>query len=203
MFLDTKSKYPYLHSGELYAAGDAELCREQRQCLRAMNEFNASRFYDLDRRAELLKEMFWSVGENCFVEAPVYMNFGGNHVILGNNVYINYNFCAVDDTFITIGDNSLLGPRVVIATALHPENPELRAKGYQFNRPVVIGKGVWIGANVTICPGVTIGDNSIIGAGSVVTKDIPANSVAVGVPCHVIRPINPNDFANPDAACAQ
>ena len=178
----------------------ADLCTEQRKCLKAMNEFNASGFDELDKRAELLKQMCWSVGENCFVEAPVRMNFGGNHLILGKCVYINYDFCGVDDTFITIGDYSMIGPRVVIATALHPENPELRNKTYQYNKPVTIGKSVWIGANVTVCPGVTIGDNSIIGAGSVVTKDIPANVVAFGSPCRVIRPLKPEDLQNPQAA---
>lgn len=202
MFLDTKTKYPFLHSGELYDSSIPELLQEQRQCLRAMNEFNESRFDDLDRRAELLKEMCWSVGENCFVEAPVRANFGCNHLILGNGVYINYDFCAVDDTFITIGDGCLLGPRVVIATALHPENPDLRRRGFQFNRPVTLGKRVWVGANVTICPGVTIGDDCIIGAGSVVTRDIPAGKVAFGTPCRVIRDINPNDYQDPAAACA-
>lgn len=200
MFLDTKSRFPFLHTGELYDSSIAELCTEQRKCLKAMNEFNASGYDELERRSQLLKEMFWSVGENCFVEAPVRMNFGGNHVILGTGVYINYDFCAVDDTFITIGDYTLIGPRVVIATALHPENPELRARAYQFNRPVTIGKRVWIGANVTICPGVTIGDNCIIGAGSVVTKDIPSDMVAYGTPCRAIRPIRPDDFTCPEAA---
>lgn len=200
MFLDTKTKFPFLHSGELYESGMADLCTEQRKCLKAMNEFNASGFDELDKRAELLKQMCWSVGENCFVEAPVRMNFGGNHLILGKCVYINYNFCGVDDTFITIGDYSMIGPCVVIATALHPENPELRNKTYQYNKPVTIGKSVWIGANVTVCPGVTIGDNSIIGAGSVVTKDIPANVVAFGSPCRVIRPLKPEDLQNPQAA---
>lgn len=94
----------------------------------------------------------------------------------------------------------MIGPRVVITTALHPENPELRNKTYQYNKPVTIGKSVWIGANVTVCPGVTIGDNSIIGAGSVVTKDIPANVVAFGSPCRVIRPLKPEDLQNPQAA---
>lgn len=189
MFLDTKTKYPFLHSGEIYDSSVPELCREQRLCLQAMFEFNNTSPLELEKRSELLKKMFWSVGENCFVEAPVRMNFGGNHVILGKNVYINYDFCAVDDTFITIGDYTMIGPRVVIATALHPEPIEMRNKAMQYNKPVTIGKSVWIGANVTICPGVTIGDGAIIGAGSIVTKDIPARMVAVGNPCKVIRPV--------------
>ena len=111
-------------------------------------------------------------------------------------MYINHDFCGVDDTFITIGDYTMVGPRVTIATAQHPEDPELRSKTYQYNAPVTIGKNVWIGANVVICPGVTIGDGSIIGAGAVVTKDIPAGVLAVGVPCRVLRPIQPEDRSN-------
>ena len=203
MPLDTKTKYPYLHSGKIYEATDSNLCADQRKCLRAQQEFNNSGYDELDKRSALLKEMFWSVGENCFVEAPVRMNFGGNHVILGNSVYINYDFCAVDDTFITIGDYTMIGPRVVIATALHPENVAKRMRGCQYNLPVTIGKSVWIGASVTICPGVTIGDNSIIGAGAIVTKDIPANVVAFGNPCRVIRELREEDRANPAAATAE
>lgn len=196
MSLDTKTKYPYLHSGELYIANDSKLMREQRECLKTMKLFNLCDVDDFEHRATLLKEMCWQVGENCFIEGRMIMNFGGNHLILGNNVYINHDFCAVDDTFITIGDFTMIGPRVTIATAQHPEDPELRAKGYQFNKPVFIGKNVWIGANVVICPGVTIGDGSIIGAGAVVNKDIPENVIAVGVPCHVLRPLRPEDRSN-------
>lgn len=196
MFLDTKTKYPFLHSGELYASNNAELCREQRLCLKAMKEFNACDPDEFDKRAALLKEMCWQVGEGCFVEGTMRLNFGGNHLILGNGVYINHDFCGVDDTFITIGDYTMVGPRVTIATAQHPEDPELRSKTYQYNAPVTIGKNVWIGANVVICPGVTIGDGSIIGAGAVVTKDIPAGVLAVGVPCRVLRPIQPEDRNN-------
>lgn len=201
MFCDTKTKFPFLHSGEEYDPGVSDLLTEQRKCLKYMNEFNASPFDALDYRYELLKKMCWEVGEGCFVEAPVRANFGCNHLILGKNVYVNYDLCLVDDTFITIGDYTMVGPRCVIATALHPESPAKREKGIQYNKPVVIGKRVWIGANVVICPGVTIGDNAIIGAGSVVTKDIPANMVAVGSPCKVLRPIKDGDAANPAAAC--
>lgn len=193
MQLDTKTLFPFLHSGVCYDSGNAELIRLQRTCLALMDEFNATKSNELEKRAQLLKKMTWECGDNCFVEAPLYMNFGGNHLILGDNVYINFNFRAVDDTFITIGSNTLIGPNVTIATALHPEDPELRAKYAQYNKPVVIGKNVWIGASVTICPGVTIGDNVVIGAGSVVTKDIPSDMVAFGVPCRPIRPVKRND----------
>ena len=189
MHLDTVTKYSFLHSGELYASNNPELFMEQRQCLKAMDAFNRTAITDLEGREALLPQMFDKVGKGCFVEAPILMNFGGNHVRLGDNVYINYGFIGVDDTFITIGDYTMVGPRVTIATAQHPEDPELRSKTYQYNAPVTIGKNVWIGANVVICPGVTIGDGSIIGAGAVVSKDIPSNAVAVGVPARVIKSV--------------
>lgn len=189
MFLDTKTKYPFLHSGEIYDASESDLFSEQRKCLVAQFEFNNTSPLDLEKRDELVKKMFCSVGKNCFIEGPVRMNFGGNHVILGDGVYINSDFCAVDDTFITIGDYTFIGPRVVIATALHPEDVERRKIALQYNKPVNIGKYVWLGANVTVCPGVTIGEGAIIGAGSVVTRDIPPYVVAVGNPCKPIRPV--------------
>ena len=193
MFLDTKTLFPYLHNGEVYGPFDPDLFDAQRSCLKYINDFNASPYDAVDYRDELLRKMCWSIGEGCFIEAPMRSNFGCNHLILGNNVYVNYDACFVDDTFITIGDNTMIGPRCVIATASHPEDPELRALGYQLNKPVTIGKNVWLGANVTVCPGVTIGDNSIIGAGSVVVKDIPANVVAVGNPCKVIREVRKDE----------
>lgn len=112
---------------------------------------------------------------------------------LGKNVYANFSLTLVDDTHIYIGDCTMLGPNVTIATAGHPILPELREKGLQYNLPVHIGRNCWIGAGAIIMPGVTIGDNSVIGAGSVVTKDIPANVVAVGNPCRVMRPIGDKD----------
>ena len=111
----------------------------------------------------------------------------------GNNVYANFNLTCVDDAVIYIGDKVMFGPNVTIATANHPINSKLREKAYQYNREVHIGNNVWIGANTVVVPGVTIGDNSVIGAGSVVTKDIPANVVAVGNPCKVLRQIGEHD----------
>lgn len=112
---------------------------------------------------------------------------------MGNFVYFNFNATMVDDTHIYIGDYTMLGPNVTITTAGHPILPELREKVYQYNMPVHIGRNCWIGANVTILPGVSIGENTVIGAGSVVTKNIPANVVAVGVPCKVLRSISEHD----------
>ena len=146
-----------------------------------------------EQRKALLKEMFAEIGEDCYIEPPLHANWGGKFVHLGNHVYANFNLTLVDDTHIYIGDRTKLGPNVVIATAGHPIVPELRMQGLQFNMPVHIGKNCWLGSGVLVMPGVTIGDNSVIGAGSVVTRDIPANVVAVGNPCKVLRPINDRD----------
>jgi galactoside O-acetyltransferase len=141
----------------------------------------------------MLKEMLAEVGEKCYIEPPFHSNWGGKNVHLGKNVYFNFNATLVDDTHIYIGDCTMLGPNVVIATAGHPILPELREKALQYNLPVHIGRNCWLGAGVLVLPGVTIGDNTVIGAGSVVTKDIPANVVAVGNPCKVLREINEHD----------
>ena len=125
--------------------------------------------------------------------APFYTNWGGKHVHLGKNVYANFHLTCVDDTHIYIGDYTMIGPNVTIATAAHPILPTLREQGYQYNAPVHIGKNCWLGAGVIILPGITIGDNTVIGAGSVVTKDLPANVVAVGNPCRILRPIGEKD----------
>ena len=142
-----------------------------------------------DKREALLKEMFAEIGSDCYIEPPLYSNWGGRHVHFGNNVYANFNLTLVDDTHIYVGDYTMFGPNVTVATAGHPILPELREKVYQYNMPVKIGRNCWIGAGAIIVPGVTIGDNTVIGAGSVVTKDIPSNVVAVGNPCCVLREI--------------
>lgn len=182
-----------LHSGEIYYPSSDEIMNEQFDCLEKLYEFNATRPHELRKRERLLKEMFAEIGEDCYIEPPLHANWGGHHVHFGDGVYANFSLTLVDDTHIYVGDKTMLGPNVTIATAGHPIDPELRSKAYQFNMPVHIGKNCWLGAGVLVMPGVTIGDNSVIGAGSVVTKDIPANVVAVGNPCRVLREIGERD----------
>ena len=141
----------------------------------------------------MLKDMFAEIGEGCYIEPPLHANFGGRHVHFGNWIYANYNLTLVDDTHIYVGDATMFGPNVTIATAGHPIEPSLREKGLQYNLPVHIGRNCWLGAGVVVMPGVTIGDNTVIGAGSVVTKDIPSGVVAVGNPCRVLRPVGEHD----------
>ena len=182
-----------MHTGELYLPGDEEIMREQLKCLDKLYDFNMTRPTQMEKRSALLKEMFAEVGEDCYIEPPFHSNFGGKHVHFGKNIYANFNLTLVDDTHIYVGDYTMFGPNVTVATAGHPILPELRRQGYQYNAPIRIGANCWIGAGALIMPGITIGDNVVIGAGSVVTKDIPSDVVAVGVPCRVLREINEHD----------
>ena len=156
------------HTGEVYFPGDPEILEEQIQYQEKLYDYNQTRPSEQEKRTNLLKEMFAEIGENC---------------------YANYNLTAVDDTHIYVGDNTMIAPNVILASAAHPLDPEERRKGYQYNQPVHIGKNCWLGAGVIVVPGVSIGDDTVIGAGSVVTKDIPSGVVAVGNPCRVIKEI--------------
>ena len=167
---------------------------EQLQCLDRLYDFNQTRPTELKKREEMLKEMFAEIGEGCYIEPPLYANWGGKHVHFGSHVYANFCLSLVDDSHIYVGDHVMFAPRVTVAAGTHPIHPGLRSKQAQYNMPVHIGNNVWIGANSVILPGVSIGDNSVIGAGSVVTKDIPANVVAVGNPCKVLREIGERDL---------
>ena len=187
--LDSMKDFSVLHSGEWYLPTNKEIMEYQLKCLDKLYELNLTRPVEQEKRAKMLKEMFASIGEKCYIEPPFHTNFGGHHIHFGNNVYCNFNVTMVDDTYIYVGDNTLFGPNVTIATASHPLDPELRSKGLQFNKPVRIGKNCWFGAGVIVVPGITIGDNVVIGAGSVVTKDLPSNVVAVGNPCKIIKEI--------------
>ncbi len=180
-------------SGDLYLPDGEDIMSEQLQCLDMLYDFNQTRPTQLEKREAMLREMFAEIGENCYIEPPLHSNWGGKHCHFGKNVYANFNLTLVDDSHIYVGDYTMIGPNVVIATAGHPILPELREKAYQYNIPVHIGRNCWIGAGALIMPGVTIGDNTVIGAGSVVTKDIPANVVAVGNPCRVMREIGEHD----------
>ena len=182
-----------IHSGKIYWPNDPAIMEEQLGYLDLMDEYNRTPRRLQKDRFEMLKKLFSEVGENCVIESPYFANWGGHHVHLGSNVYANAGLKLVDDTHIYIGDYTMLGPNVTIATAGHPIDPELRKRGLQYNLPVHIGRNCWLGAGVIVMPGITIGDNAVIGAGSVVTKDIPSGVVAVGNPCKVLRQVGEQD----------
>lgn len=178
---------------KLYYSNDASLVADQLQCLEKLYTFNQTRPSEQAKRARLLKEMFAEIGEDCYIEPPLHANWGGKHVHFGKGVYANFNLTLVDDCDIIVGDHVMFGPNVTVSAGTHPIHPELRSKQAQYNVPVHIGNNVWIGAHAVLLPGVKIGENTVIGAGSVVTKDLPDNVIAVGNPCRVIREINEED----------
>lgn len=182
-----------MKSGALYVTSDEELMAVQTACLDRLYDYNHTRPTQGEKRAALLREMFAEIGDGCYIEPPLHANWGGRHVHFGKNIYANFHLTLVDDTDIYVGDYTMFGPNVTVATAGHPILPILREQVYQYNMPVFIGRNCWIGAGAILLPGVHIGDGTVIGAGSVVTKDIPANVVAVGNPCRVLRPIDERD----------
>ncbi len=191
--MDSKEAKKRMMEGRIYPPGDEEIMAEQVVCMQKLWEYNQIQPKDMDKRFAKLQDMFAEIGEGSYIEPPLHANFGGKHVHFGKNVYANYNLTMVDDTHIYVGDNTMIGPNVTIATAGHPIDPALRDVQAQFNMEVHIGRNVWIGGGCVLLPGVSIGDNTVIGAGSIVTKDIPANVVAYGNPCRVIREIGEHD----------
>ena len=191
--MDSKEAKKRMMEGRIYPPGDEEIMAEQVVCMQKLWEYNQIQPKDMDKRFAKLQDMFAEIGEGSYIEPPFHANWAGKHVHFGKNVYANYNLTMVDDTHIYVGDNTMIGPNVTIATAGHPIDPALRDVQAQFNMEVHIGRNVWIGGGCVLLPGVSIGDNTVIGAGSIVTKDIPANVVAYGNPCRVIREIGEHD----------
>ena len=175
-------------AGELYESADTELREERMRSKELIYDYNHIRPSELKAREKIIRELFGSVGKGFLIEQPFHCDYGYN-IRVGENFYANMGCGILDCAPVTIGDNVMLAPNVNIYTAGHPLDVEQRNAGVEYAYPVTIGNNVWIGGNVTIVPGVTIGDNSVIGAGSVVTKDIPANVVAMGNPCRVVREI--------------
>ena len=192
--MDLKEIRERMYGQKLYYCNDEDLMREQMKALELLYDFNKTRPSEQDKREKILKKMFAEIGDDCYIEPPFHANWGGKNVHFGNGVYANFNLTMVDDCDIFVGNNVMFGPNVTVSAGTHPIHPELRSKQAQYNIPIHIGNNVWIGANSVILPGVNIGDNSVIGAGSIVTKDIPSNVVAVGNPCRVLREINENDM---------
>ncbi len=187
------TQYERMVNGLIYDPGDQEIMAEQSTFQEGLREFNLMKPSESEKKQKYMKEVFAECGENCYIELPFHANWGGHHLHLGDYVYANFNLTLVDDGHIYVGNHVMFGPNVMITTANHPVDPKLRLRGLQYNKDVRIDDNAWIGAGVMILPGVHIGKNSVIGAGSVVTRDIPENVVAVGNPCRVMREISERD----------
>ncbi len=173
-------------AGMLYTAFGEELGREYVAAKKLTAAYNATAEDEPEKRESLLKELLGSVGKECAIKPPFHCDYGKN-IYIGDKVFINYECIVLDVCKVTIGNNVLIGPRVNLIAATHPLDKDTRISGLEYGAPITICDNVWLGAGVTVNPGVTIGENSVIGSSSVVTRDIPANSVAVGVPCRVIK----------------
>ncbi len=172
--------------GDLYNALDPELVNERLRARLLLKQLNDSRGDQQELRQQILKDLIPSQGDNLWIEPPFYCDYGSN-ISVGDKVYFNFNCTILDVMEVLIGNNVLFGPSVQIYTAMHPIDWKERATGLEFAKPITIGSDVWVGGGVIICPGVTIGKRSIIGAGSVVTRDIPEDVFAAGNPCRPIR----------------
>jgi len=196
MMMKTDKMHGVMNDGSIYDPGNVDNLIEQLKLIQRVNRWNkipASPIGYL-RRNRMLKRMFASLGENCYIEPPFHSNWGGHHVHFGDWVYANFNLTLVDDADIFVGNHVMFGPNVSLVTAGHPLHEKFRATGLQYSLPIRIADNCWIGANAVVLAGVTVGEGSVIGAGSVVTKDIPPHSLAYGVPCRVIRPIDDRDL---------
>ena len=175
--------------GELYDANnDKTLIAERNACKQLCFEYNTAPYKDDEQRTKILEKIIKKIGKNCKIEPNFYCDYGYN-IEIGENFYSNVNCVILDGAKVKFGDNVFVAPNCGFYTAGHPLDVKQRTAGLEYAKPITIGNNVWIGAQVCVMPGVTIGDNCVIGGGSVVTKDIPANSLAYGNPCRVIREI--------------
>ena len=183
-----KSEKQKMLAGELYNALDKELVQERIQARLFLKELNDSREDEGRKRKDILKKLIPNKGKNVYVQPPFYCDYGYN-MELGSNIYFNFNCVVLDVAQVKIGSRTMFGPNVQLYTATHPMNAKERASLLESAKPISIGEDVWIGGNAVVNPGVSIGDRTVIGAGSIVTKDLPSDVFAAGNPCKVIRSI--------------
>ena len=175
-------------SGLSYLATDENLNKERIKCRLLCSKFNNTPYDDFETKTNIIKQIFNKTNDNFLIEPYFWCDYGYN-IEIGENFYSNHNLVILDPAKVTFGDNVFIGPNCGFYTASHPLNPVERNKGLETAEPIKVGNNVWFGADVTVLAGVTIGDNCTIGAGSVVAKDIPSNSIAVGNPCKIVRKI--------------
>ena len=173
-------------AGELYDPLDEQLSRERMEARLLLKQLNDSREDEGEKRTAILKKLIPNAGEGLWLQPPFYCDYGSNMQV-GEKVFFNFNCVVLDVMRVSIGSRTMFAPNVQIYTATHPVNHKERASGREFAKPVSIGEDVWIGGSAVICPGVSVGARTVIGAGSVVTKNIPSDVFAAGNPCRVIR----------------
>ena len=178
--------------GELYLADDPELDADQARAQELLERYNATRHVEQDVRDRLLRELLGEVGEGVVVKPPFRCDYGA-HIAIGARTFVNYDCVMLDVAPIRIGAACQLATRVQLLTATHPIDPEPRRLGWESAEPIALGDNVWLGGGAIVCPGVTIGEDTVVGAGAVVTRDLPAGVVAAGVPARVLREIGEQD----------
>jgi maltose O-acetyltransferase len=183
-----KTEKQKMLAGELYDPLDPELCRERQRCRDLCKLLNDSREDQQDERKRIIADLLGNPSD-AWIQPPFFCDYGTN-ISLGAKVFFNFNCVVLDVMQVTIGSNVLFGPSVQIYTATHPISAVERRKWLESAKPITIGSDVWVGGGAIICPGVTIGDRTVIGAGSVVTRDIPSDVFAAGNPCRIIRPLD-------------
>lgn len=188
-------------AGRLFDPNDIELKLVKTRTHKLNVDYNQTYEVETEKRAAILREILGSLGEGSFIQGPIAFHYG-QHTRIGRNFFANFNLTVQDDARVFIGDNCYFGPNVTLVTPIHPllaaernriDGPDGKPHRLCYAKPIYIGNSCWLGASVTVCPGVTIGENCVIGAGSVVTEDIPANCLAAGVPCRVIRTLSDAD----------
>lgn len=186
------TEWERMQKGLVYNDFDQDLFNKRVEAKKLFKAYNKTGDEEIDLRNKIMKQLFKNVGENVWIEPDFRCEFGKN-ITIGDNVYINFGCIILDCSEVTIGSNTLLGPNIGLYAANHSTDPTERINGGCYGKPIHIGNNVWLGGDVKVLQGVTIGDNTIIGAGSIVTKDIPDNVIAVGNPCKVIRKITEED----------
>jgi maltose O-acetyltransferase len=187
-----KSEKEKMIAGEMYDPLDKQLVEDRIRTRLLIKALNDTREDDTAQRSRIIKELLPDAAPDLWLQPPFYCDYGYNMKV-GERVFFNFNCIVLDVAPVTIGSRTMFGPNVQVYTATHPIDHLERSSGKEYAKPIVIGEDVWIGGSAVICPGVTIGNRSIIGAGSIVTKDIPDNVIAAGNPCKVIRPIKQNE----------
>jgi maltose O-acetyltransferase len=186
-----KTEKEKMLSGELYDPLDKQLSEERMHARSLIKLLNDGCLDQSEEQTSVLKKLIPNSGKGLWIQPPFYCDYGSN-MVLGEKVFFNFNCVVLDLMPVVIGSRTIIGPNVQIYTATHPLDHKVRALGLEFAKPVIIGEDFWIGGSVVVCPGVSIGDRAVIGAGSVITKNVPSDVFAAGNPCKIIRALNPD-----------